>query len=294
MADKDGIILPKDYGVGIKPPEQSFYLKGMDNVDWGMKNRLSKIFNPKTGKSLMLAFDHGYIMGPTQGLERLDLSIPDLIEDADCLMATRGALRTCISPIQDKAIALRCSAGSSVLREDMSREVIGVDIEDAIRMNVSCLAIQTFMGAEGECKAIENLVKTIDMGNRYSIPVLGVVAVGKEMERTAKYFLLATRMLAEFGASIVKSYYCEDFEKITAACPVPIVIAGGKKVPEKEALEMAYRAINEGAAGVDMGRNVFQSESPKAMIKAIKAVVHENNTPEEAYKLFEELKREYK
>ncbi|MCT4604889.1 MAG: 3-hydroxy-5-phosphonooxypentane-2,4-dione thiolase [Marinisporobacter sp.] len=292
MADKDGMKIPKDYAIDVKPPHQTFHVKGMDHVDWGMKNRLSKIFNPKTGKTLMLAFDHGYIMGSTAGLERLDLSIPPLIEDADCIMGTRGALRSCIMPDHDKAIALRCSAGSSVLKDDMSHEVIGVHIEDAIRMNATCLAVQSFIGASGECESINNIVKAVDKGNRYGIPVLGVVAVGKEMERTPKYFLLATRMLAEFGASIVKTYYCDDFEKITAACPVPIVIAGGKKVSEKEALEITYKAIQQGAAGVDMGRNVFQSENPKAMIKAVRSVVHESFSVEKAFKLYEDLKRE--
>ncbi|MCT4595791.1 MAG: 3-hydroxy-5-phosphonooxypentane-2,4-dione thiolase [Anaeromicrobium sp.] len=292
MADKDGMKLAKDYGIDIKPPKQTFHVKGMDHVDWGMKNRLSKIFNPKTGRTLMLAFDHGYIMGSTAGLERLDLSIPPLMEDADCLMATRGALRSCIMPDHNKAIALRCSAGSSVLKDDMSHEVIGVHIDDAIRMNATCLAIQSFIGASGECESINNIVKAVDVGNRYGIPVLGVVAVGKEMERTPKYFLLATRMLAEFGASIVKTYYCDDFEKITAACPVPIVIAGGKKVSEKKALEITYRAIQQGAAGVDMGRNVFQAENPKAMIKAVRSVVHEGFSVEKAFKLYEDLKRQ--
>ncbi|MCT4509415.1 MAG: 3-hydroxy-5-phosphonooxypentane-2,4-dione thiolase [Tepidibacter sp.] len=291
MADKDGINLPKDYAIDIKPPTQHFHVKGMEHVDWGMKNRLSKIFNPKTGKTLMLAFDHGYIMGSTSGLERLDLSIPPLIEDADCLMATRGALRSCIMPDHNKAIALRCSAGSSVLKDDMSHEVIGVDIDDAIRMNASCIAVQSFIGASGECQSINNIVKAVDNGNRYGIPVLGVVAVGKEMKRTPKYFLLATRMLAEFGVSIVKTYYCDDFEKITAACPVPIVIAGGKKVSEKEALEITYKAIQQGAAGVDMGRNVFQAENPKAMIKAVRSVVHDKFSVEKAFKLYEDMKR---
>jgi putative autoinducer-2 (AI-2) aldolase len=174
----------------------------------------------------------------------------------------------------------------------MSHEVIGVHIDDAIRMNATCLAIQSFIGASGECESINNIVKAVDVGNRYGIPVLGVVAVGKEMERTPKYFLLATRMLAEFGASIVKTYYCDDFEKITAACPVPIVIAGGKKVSEKKALEITYRAIQQGAAGVDMGRNVFQAENPKAMIKAVRSVVHEGFSVEKAFKLYEDLKRQ--
>ena len=238
----------------------------------------------------MLAFDHGYIMGPTQGLERLDLAIPPLMDYADVLMGTRGALRTCIPPDCKKAIALRCSAGSSVLKDDMSHEVIGVDIEDAIRMNATCMAIQSFIGSEGECESINNIVKTIDAGNRYGIPTLGVVAVGKEMERTTKYFSLATRMLAEFGAQIVKVYYCDNFEEVAAACPVPLVIAGGKKIPEAEALEMAYQAISRGAHGVDMGRNVFQADDPKAMIQAIREVVHNGRTGVEAYECYLDIK----
>lgn len=291
MADKDGNILAKDYGIGIPAPKQYFHVKGMEHVDWGMKNRLSKIFNPQTGKTLMLAFDHGYIMGSTSGLERLDLAIPPLVEYADVLMATRGALRSSIMPAYNKAIALRCTAGSSVAKEDISHEVIGVNIEDAIRMNASCMAVQVFIGASGECETISNLVNTIDMGHRYGIPVLGVVAVGKEMERTTRYFLLATRIIAELGAQIIKTYYCEGFEKITVACPVPIVIAGGKKVPEEKALEIAYRAIQEGAAGVDMGRNVFQAENPKAMIRAIRSVVHEGYNGKQAFELYNSLKR---
>jgi len=240
----------------------------------------------------MLAFDHGYIMGSTAGLERLDLSIPPLIPYADVLMATRGALRSAIPPEHNKAIALRCSAGSSVLDDDMSHEVIGVDIEDAIRMNATCMAIQTFIGASGECQSLQNLVRTIDAGTRYGIPVLGVVAVGKEMERTPKYFMLATRILAELGAHIIKTYYCDDFEKVVASCPVPIVIAGGKKLPEAEALEIAYRAVQEGAAGVDMGRNVFQAESPVAMIQALRSIVHEGCSAARALTLYESLKNQ--
>ena len=221
MADLDGNKIAKDYSLDKPFYNQSFYIKGMDNIDWGMKDRLSKIFNPKTGRTVMLAFDHGYIMGSTSGLERLDLILPDLLEEVDCIMGTRGAIRTCVPPIYNKGVALRCSAGASVLDDDMSFEVIGVDIDDAIRMNASCMAIQTFIGAPGQKDSIENLVKTIDAGNRYGIPTLGVVAVGKDMERTTKFFLLATRMLAEFGCQIIKTYYCEEFEKVVAACPVP-------------------------------------------------------------------------
>lgn len=291
MADKFGNKIAKDYSVEVPFANSGdFHVKGMNNMDWGMKARLSRIFNPKSGKTVMLAFDHGYIMGSTAGLERLDLAIPPLLDDADVLMGTRGAIRTCIPPSCKKGIALRSSAGSSVLDDDMSHEVIGVDIEDAIRIDATCLAVQTFIGSPGQKTSIENLVRTVDMGNKYGIPVMGVVAVGKEMERTTKFFLLATRMLAELGAHIIKTYYCENFEEVVAACPVPIVVAGGKKIPEKEALELAYNAISKGACGVDMGRNIFQAENPKAMIKAISKVVHEGYTGEEAFALYEELK----
>jgi putative autoinducer-2 (AI-2) aldolase len=292
MAESDNSNAAKDFHLDVPFTKQPFYVKGAENLDWGMKDRLSHIFNPKTGRTVMLAFDHGYIMGPTTGLERLDLAIPALAGEVDCLMGTRGALRTCVPPLYNKGIALRCSAGSSVLDDDMSLEVVGVDIKDAIRMNASCMAIQTFIGTPGERSSIENLCKTIDAGNEYGIPTLGVVAVGKQMARTTQFFLLATRMLAEFGAHIVKSYYCEDFDKVVAACPVPIVIAGGKKLPESEALEMAYRAISEGACGVDMGRNIFQAQSPKAMARSIAKVVHENFTGKQAFEFYQqELKK---
>ncbi len=288
MADKEGNKLAKDYGIGVLPPSQDFHVKGLAHKEWGMQTRLSKIFQDD-GRTIMLAFDHGYIMGPTAGLERLDLVIPPLLEYADCLMATRGALRSCIPPNCRKAIALRATADTSVLKEDMSYGVLGVNIEDAIRLNADCMAVQCFVGAEGELASLENLSQAVNAGERYGIPVLGVTAVGKEMERNAKYFGLATRLLTELGAHIIKTYYCEDFEKVTAACPVPIVIAGGKKIPEKDALAMAYRAIQEGAAGVDMGRNVLQADKPKAMLEAIAMVVHQGMKPEKAYKNYLKL-----
>jgi len=286
MAESDETSQVKNYRVDVPFVRTDFYVKGANHLDWGMQERLSRIFNPQTGRTVMLAFDHGYIMGSTTGLERLDLVIPNLAKDVDCLMGTRGAIRTCVPPYYNKGIALRCTAGSSVLDEDMSHEVIGVDIKDAIRMNASCMAIQTFIGTPGQKTSIENLCKAIDAGNEYGIPTLGVIAVGKQMERTTKFFLLATRMVAEFGAQLIKTYYCEGFEKIVAACPVPVVIAGGKKLPESEALEMAYRAIADGAAGVDMGRNIFQAENPKAMVKAISKVVHEGLTGQQAYEFY--------
>ncbi|WP_375748778.1 3-hydroxy-5-phosphonooxypentane-2,4-dione thiolase [Vibrio sp. HN007] len=287
MADKDGMKLAKDYGLDKPVENQAFYVKGMDHVDWGMKDRLSRIFRPDTGKTVMLAFDHGYIMGATAGLERLDLAIEPLAPHADALMATRGALRSCIQPTHNKPVILRASAGSTVLKDDMSHEVVGVDIDDAVRINASCLAVQVFVGANGECSSLQNLVNSIDAGARLGIPTLGVTAVGKEMERTTRYFMLATRVIAELGAHIVKTYYCDDFEKVVAACPVPIVVAGGKKVPEFDALTLTYNAMQSGAAGVDMGRNVFQAENPLAMIKAVNAVVHDGLNPQQAFDFYQ-------
>lgn len=255
-----------------------------------MKDRLSRIFNPKTGRTVMLAFDHGFIMGPTSGLERIDLSIVPLIEYADCLMCTRGILRTSVPPVFNKPICLRSDAGSTILTE-LNRNVL-IDVEDAIRVNASAMAVM-FSAGDGEQEAVtaSNLAKIADLGYRYGIPVMGVTAVGKQMARDARYFALASRVCAENGASIVKTYYCEGFEKIAASCPVPVVIAGGKKLPEKEALELCYKAVNDGAAGVDMGRNVFQSDAPAAMIQAVHAVVHDGFTPEQAFELYEDLKK---
>jgi putative autoinducer-2 (AI-2) aldolase len=160
-------------------------------------------------------------------------------------------------------------------------------------MNVAAMAVQVFIGGEYEKQSIINMTKLVDQGTRYGIPTLAVTAVGKEMVRDARYFRLATRICAELGAHYVKTYYVEkDFETVTASCPVPIVIAGGKKLPELDALKMAYNAIQQGAAGVDMGRNIFQSEAPVPMIQAVRAVVHQNETPEKAYELYKSLKAE--
>jgi len=292
MADKDNIKETKDYGVGIPQETNGFHVKGCNNYGWGMKSRLSKIFNPQSGRTLMLAFDHGYFLGPTSGLERLDLKIPPLAPYIDVFMGTRGALSACIEPAlsYQKAVALRCSSGSSILNDDLSFETVSVSIEEAVRMNADCMAIQVFIGAKGQLSSIENVSKAIDTGNSYGIPTMGVVAVGKEMERTPQYFRLATRMIAEFGAQIVKCYYCDDFETVTASCPVPIVIAGGKKLPEKEALDMCYNALARGAAGVDMGRNIFQSDAPVAMVQAVRAIVHDGIDSKEAYDMYQELK----
>ena len=291
MADNIGNKAAHDYHLDVPAAQEGFYVKGAAHCGWGMKARLARMFDSKSGNTVMLAFDHGYIMGPTAGLERIDIVIPPLIPYVDVLMGTRGIFQSCISPAARVARCLRVTYDSTVLYDDMSNGGgFASDMENALRMGADCVAVQTFIGSPGESRSLEMLARTADAGARYGMPTLGVVAVGKEMERTEKFFLLATRVLAENGANIVKSYYCEGFEKVAAACPVPIVIAGGKKLPEAEALEMAYKAIQKGAHGVDMGRNIFQSDSPAGMAQAIGKVVHEGCTPVQAYEVYQEIK----
>ncbi len=286
MADLDDIREGKDYGIGRPQENKAFYLKGSGALDWGMQSRLARIFNPDTGRTVMLAFDHGYFQGPTTGLERIDLSIAPLFEETDVLMCTRGILRSVVPPATNKPVVLRASGGNSILSE-LSHESVAVTMEDALRLNACAVAAQIYIGSEYEHQSINNIIKLVDEGTRYGIPTLAVTGVGKEMARDARYFSLASRIAAEIGAQFVKTYFVEEgFEKVAASCPVPIVIAGGKKLPEQEALEMCFRAIDQGASGVDMGRNIFQSEAPLAMLKAVKKVVHENMTARVAYQFW--------
>lgn len=290
MADVDDIKDGKDFGLDQPQDKQGFIIKGNAHYDWGLKNRMSRIFNPKSGRTVMLAFDHGYFQGPTRGLERIDLNILPLIEYADVMMCTRGVLRSVVPPTITKPVVMRASGGNSVLK-DLENETVSVDIEDAIRMGVCAMAAQIYIGSEYEHKSISNVIKLIDSGQRYGIPTLAVTGVGKDMARDARYFGLATRIAAEIGSHYVKSYFVEEgFERICAACPVPIVIAGGKKLPELEALEMAYKAIDQGAAGVDMGRNIFQADDPIAMIQAVATVVHNLEIPQQAFQMYNDLK----
>ncbi len=282
----------KNFFENVPLPDQGFFLKGSAGYDWGMKNRLSRIFRPDTGHTVMLAIDHGYFQGPTSGLERVDVTILPLAPYADALMCTRGILRSTIPPSHRGGVVVRASGGPSILKE-LSNEHTAVDIEDAARLNVHAVAVQVFIGGEFETQSVQNLTKLVDDGYRVGIPVLGVTAVGKELVRDERYLGLATRICAELGAQVVKTYYCErGFEHVVAGCPVPIVMAGGKKLPELDALTMAYRAIQEGAAGVDMGRNIFQSDCPVAMIQAVNKVVHEGLKPEDAFEAYRSLKSE--
>jgi putative autoinducer-2 (AI-2) aldolase len=258
-------------------------------MDWGLANRLSRILKPPRGRTVMLAVDHGYFLGPTSGLEEPAKTIAPLLPYADSLMLTRGVLRTSVPEDADVPIVLRVSGGVSILRE-LSHEGLTVAIEDAIRLNASAITLSIFVGAEGERESLLSLAKLVDSGERHGIPVLAVTAVGKEMVRDARYLGLCCRIAAEMGAHVVKTYYCDGFEEIVRATPVPVVVAGGKKVPERDAVRLAWNAVNAGAAGVDMGRNIFQSDCPVGMIRAVRAVVHDGATVDDALAVYERAK----
>jgi len=254
-------------------------------MDFGMKNRLSNIIKPKSGKTVMLAVDHGYFQGPTTGLRDLKKTVAPLISYADCLFITRGMVRTSIDPGSDVAICLRVSGGPSILG-DLSNEDITTSMEEAIRLNASGVGMSIFVGTANEDRTIANLGRLVNEAERYGMPVLAVTAVGKDMGRDARFLGLACRMAAEIGAHFVKTYYCENFHKVVEGCPVPIVMAGGKKIPERDALQMTFNAIAEGASGVDMGRNIFQSNNPVGMMKAIRAIVHKGASVDEAFEIY--------
>ncbi len=312
MADLDGQKKNKEFFTSTPQEAPGFFLKGSHQYDWGLKNRLSRIFNPQSGNTLMLAFDHGYFQGPTTGLERVDQTILPLEPYCDCLMLTRGIQRAVIPATSQKAIALRASGGTSMVSpfdeyegeiegkkfklsrpgyEPLSNESTALTIEEALRLNACVLAVQVFIGGQHERQSLKNLTDLVDAANRYGIAVMGVTAVGRAMARTPQYFRLATRIMAELGAHMVKCYYTDtEFDTVTSCCPVPIVIAGGKKLPEKDAMQMAWNAINEGANGVDMGRNIFQSDAPVAMIRAVRSIVHEKASVEDAWAMYNDLK----
>ncbi len=261
-------------------------------MDFGMKNRLSRIFSPKTGKTVMLAVDHGYFQGPTTGLKDMK-NIAPLIPHADCLFVTRGILRNSIDPGIETSVCLRVSGGPSILGE-LSNEDITTSMEEALRLNASGVGMSIFVGAKNEDRTIANLGRLVNEAERYGMPVLAITAVGKEMVREARYLGLACRIAAELGAHFVKTYHCDDFHKVVEGCPVPIVIAGGKKIPEMDALLMTENAVKAGAKGVDMGRNIFQSDNPVGMIKAVKAIVHRGASAKEAFDIYKGSKKSAK
>ncbi len=283
----------KDYHLDVPQRNSPYFLKGSGAYDWGMQNRLARVFRPDSGRTVMLAIDHGYFQGPTTGLERIDVNILPLVPWVDALFVTRGIVRSVVPSSTQAPVWLRASGGPSILKE-LSDEQIAVDIEDAVRLNAVGVGVQVFIGGPMETQTVHIMTRLVDAGLRYGVPVLGVTAVGRELVRDARYLGLACRILAELGAQVVKTYYCDtDFEQVTSGCPVPIVMAGGKKLPELEALEMAHNAVQGGAAGVDMGRNIFQSDSPIAMLQAVRKVVHENMPPKQALEFYETLRHEH-
>lgn len=263
-------------------------------MDWGMKNRMARIFKPETGKTVMLAVDHGYFLGPISKLENPKKTIEPLIPYTDAIMLTRGILRNCVNPYNNVPIVLRVSGGNSIVGKELSNEEIITSVREAVRLNASAVAFSIYVGAEYEHQTLVCLSKLIDECEDYGIPVLAVTAVGKELEkRDSRYLSLACRIASELGARFIKTYYCEDFEKVVESSPVPLVIAGGPKMDSgEEVLKVAYLAILKGAKGVDFGRNIWQSSHPVAMISAVRAIVHEGADVKGALEVFKSVKQE--
>jgi len=262
-------------------------------MDWGIQNRLARLIQAD-GHCLFLPVDHGYFQGPAIKLENPRVTLEPLLPYTDAVFITRGVLRSCVDPGRAKPIILRVSGGTSIAGNDLAHEGITTSMEEAIRLNVCAVGISIFVGTDYEHDSLLNLARLVDEGERYGIPVMAVTAVGRELKkRDTRYLALSCRIAAELGARVVKTYYCERFERITRGCPVPIVIAGGPKVStEHEVLEFVYDGIKKGAIGVNLGRNIWQNEYPVAMIKAIRAIIHENATPEQAQEIYDNVKNE--
>lgn len=259
-------------------------------LDVGIQSRMNRIINPKDNRVVMFAIDHPYFQGPTTGLRNMSTTIGTLLPYCDCLMTTRGAVRSNIAPetLGSKPIMLRVSGGNSVLFEELSDEKITVTIREAVRMDACGVAVSVFVGSANQQQTILNLTEMINEAEEYGIPVLAVTAVGKSMDRDLRYLALASRICQDAGARIVKTYYCEDFSRLVDwVAPTAVVVAGGKYSSPPEALQMAYNSIEAGAVGVDFGRNIFQDENPVGMIRAIDAIVHGNHTVQEALDLYQ-------
>jgi putative autoinducer-2 (AI-2) aldolase len=253
-------------------------------MSWGLQNRISRMFPTGSGHTVMLAVDHGYFMGPTRRLENARNTIAPLAPYADALALTRGILRTSVPADCPTPIVLRVSGGATILQEDLSDETITTPMAEALRLNVSAVALSVFVGSPHEHQTLASLADLVSDGEEVGMPVMAITAVGKELEkRDARYLSLACRVSAELGAHLVKTYYCDGFEKVVEACPVPLVVAGGPKLEnDRQALELAYSAISLGAKGIDMGRNIWQSDHPVAMLKALRAIVHEKASVDDA------------
>jgi putative autoinducer-2 (AI-2) aldolase len=262
-------------------------------MDWGMRNRLGRLIQ-SDGHCFFLPIDHGYFQGPTTKLEKPDETIKPLLPYADALFVTRGILRSCVDPRNSPPIILRVSGGTSIIGGDLSHEGITTSIQEAIRLNVAAVGMSIFVGSEFEHDSLLNLGRLVDECESYGIPVMVVTAVGKELEkRDARYLGLACRIGAELGAKVVKTYWCENFDKVVNGCPVPVVMAGGPKCEtEREVFAFVYDGMQKGATGLNLGRNVWQHEHPVAMMRALRAIIHENAAVDEANELFNSLRRE--
>jgi putative autoinducer-2 (AI-2) aldolase len=293
MADAEKILEARDISEMAEEQRKTSgkWIKGAEHLDWGMKNRLSRLIK-RDGHCQFLPIDHGYFQGPTRCLERPGETIRDLLPYADGLFVTRGVLRSAVDPDADTPIILRVSGATSVIGKDLASEVITTSIEEIIRLNVAAVGISIFVGSDYEKETLENLALLVNECEDYGIPVMAVTAVGKELERrTARFLALSCRIAAELGAKIVKTYYCaEDFDKVTNGCPVPVVIAGGPKCEtELEVFDFVYDGMQKGAIGVNLGRNVWQNPHPVAMMRGLNGVIHDGLTPKQAFDLFETI-----
>lgn len=293
MADADGILEARNISEmsQVQKDERQKCIKGANNLDWGMRNRLSRLIKPD-GHCFFLPIDHGYFQGPTRCLERPGETIKGLLPYADGLFVTRGVLRSCIDPDIDTPIILRVSGGTSVIGADLANEVVTTSIEDIIRLNVAAVGISIFVGTSYENETLDNLAQLVNDCEDYGIPVMAVTAVGKELDkRTARFLSLSCRIAAELGAKVVKTYYApEDFEKVVNGCPVPVVMAGGPKCDTaKEVFEFVYDGMQKGAIGVNLGRNVWQHPHPLPMMRALYAVIHEKANPDQAQEIFDTM-----
>lgn len=289
MADARGMQESRraaEMGPAVNTALATKAIKGNDNLDWGMRNRLSRILQGD-GRCFVLPIDHGYFQGPTHCLERPGQTIQPLLPFADALFCTRGVLRSCVSPDLNLPIILRVSGGTSVLG-DLTDEVVTTAIDDVLRLNVAAIGVSVFVGSEKEKQTLDNLAQLVNEGERHGIPVMGITAVGKELQKLdARYLALACRILAELGAKVVKTYWCEDFDKVTDGCPVPVIMAGGPKCEtELQVFQFVADGMRKGAIGVNLGRNVWQHPHPRAMAKALSALIHQQADPETAQRIF--------
>jgi len=256
-------------------------------MEWGMENRMAQLVQ-SDGHCLFLPVDHGYFQGPTRKLEQPRKTLKPILPYADAIFITRGVLRSSVDPDKSKPVILRVSGGTSMVGKDLANEGITTSMEEAIRLNVAAVGISIFVGSDYEKESLLNLAKLVDEGEKYGIPVMAVTAVGKELEkRDARYLALCSRIAAELGARVVKTYWCEGFEKVTEGCPVPVVMAGGPRVDtELEVFEFVHDGMQKGAIGVNLGRNIWQNNNPVGMIKALRAIIHKKATPGEAQEIY--------